>query len=106
MTATEKKFLITGGAGFIGGNFVTKVLREELGKVMVLDKLTYAGHRATLRPWEEHPAYRFVQGDIGDRDLVRRLLKEFQPSYVINLAAESHVDRSIESVPLSSYLYR
>jgi len=68
-----KNFLITGGAGFIGGNFVAKVLREELGKVLVLDKLTYAGHQATLRPWEEHPAYRFVQGDIGDRDLVRRL---------------------------------
>ncbi|MFB0516176.1 MAG: dTDP-glucose 4,6-dehydratase [Candidatus Neomarinimicrobiota bacterium] len=97
MAATGKRFLITGGAGFIGGNFVARVLGEELGEVMVLDKLTYAGHRATLRPWEEHPAYRFVQGDIGDRQLVRRLLKEFQPAYVVNFAAESHVDRSIES---------
>ena len=93
----EKKFLVTGGAGFIGGNFVARVLEAELGEVLVLDRLTYAGHRATLRPWEGHPAYRFVQGDIGDRELVRRLLREFQPTYVVNLAAESHVDRSIES---------
>ena len=97
MTASEKRFLITGGAGFIGGNFVAKVLGEELGRVLVLDKLTYAGHRATLRPWEGHPAYRFVQGDIGDRELVRRLLQEFRPTYIVNFAAESHVDRSIES---------
>ncbi|MQY64644.1 MAG: NAD-dependent epimerase/dehydratase family protein, partial [Calditrichaeota bacterium] len=79
-----KRFLITGGAGFIGGNFVAKVLREELGKVLVLDKLTYAGHRATLRPWEGHPAYHFVQGDIGDRQLVQRLLPEFRPTYIVN----------------------
>ncbi len=97
MAASEKRFLVTGGAGFIGGNFVAKVLGEQLGEVLVLDKLTYAGHRATLRPWEGHPAYRFVQGDIGDRDLVRRLLQEFRPTYVVNFAAESHVDRSIES---------
>jgi len=97
MVASGKRFLITGGAGFIGGNFVAKVLGEELGTALVLDKLTYAGHQATLRPWEEHTAYRFVQGDIGDRDLVRRLLGEFRPTFVVNFAAESHVDRSIES---------
>ncbi len=97
MPVTENNFLITGGAGFIGGNFVAKVLEEELGQVLVLDKLTYAGHRATLRRWEKHPAYRFVEGDIGDRQLVHQLLEEFRPRYIVNFAAESHVDRSIES---------
>ncbi len=97
MTETTHKFFITGGAGFIGGNFVHKVLGAELGQVLVLDRLTYAGHRATLRPWEGHPAFDFVHGDIGDRVLVRRLLKDFQPTYLVNFAAESHVDRSIES---------
>ena len=97
MAASENRFLITGGAGFIGGNFVARVLGEELGQVLVLDKLTYAGHRATLRPWEGHPAYRFVQGDIGDRELVTQLFEGFRPNYIVNFAAESHVDRSIES---------
>ncbi|UCD37723.1 MAG: dTDP-glucose 4,6-dehydratase [Fidelibacterota bacterium] len=97
MAPPDNRFLITGGAGFIGGNFVAKVLDENLGKVLVLDKLTYAGHRATLRDWEGREAYQFVEGDIGDRGLVHRLLKEFKPTYVINFAAESHVDRSIES---------
>ena len=97
MAATNHKFLITGGAGFIGGNFVAKVLGEGVGEVLVLDKLTYAGHRATLRPWEQHPSYRFVRGNIGDRPLVDRIFKEFRPTAVVNFAAESHVDRSIES---------
>ena len=97
MTTTTNKFFITGGAGFIGGNFVHKVLGAELGPVLVLDRLTYAGHRATLRSWEGHPAFRFVRGDIGDRALVRQLLKDFQPTFLVNFAAESHVDRSIES---------
>ncbi len=91
------KFLVTGGAGFIGGNFVARVLGAEMGPVLVLDKLTYAGHRATLRRWEDNSAYRFVQGDIGDRRLVTQLLAEFRPTFVVNFAAESHVDRSIES---------
>ncbi len=96
MTTTQRRFLVTGGAGFIGGNFVAQLLREETGKVLVLDKLTYAGHLATLRPWEDHPDFRFVQGDIADRELVSRLLAEFNPTYIVNFAAESHVDRSIE----------
>ena len=97
MSKSTRKFLITGGAGFIGGNFVGKVLGENLGEVLVLDKLTYAGHLATLKSWVDNSAYRFVKGDIGDRQLVRQLLREYQPDYVINFAAESHVDRSIES---------
>lgn len=91
------RYLVTGGAGFIGGNFVAKALREQLGAVLVLDKLTYAGHRATLNVWEQSPDYKFIKGDIGDRLLVRELLGEFRPTVIVNFAAESHVDRSIES---------
>ncbi|UCH10858.1 MAG: dTDP-glucose 4,6-dehydratase [Fidelibacterota bacterium] len=94
---SHRRFLVTGGAGFIGGNFVAKVLSEELGEVLVLDKFTYAGHRATLSGWEGHRAFRLVEGDIGDRKLARQLLLDFQPTYLVNFAAESHVDRSIES---------
>ncbi|MFC1618424.1 dTDP-glucose 4,6-dehydratase [Candidatus Neomarinimicrobiota bacterium] len=97
MTDNRRRFLVTGGAGFIGGNFVAKVMGENLGEILVLDKLTYAGHLATLKSWEGNSAYRFVKGDIGDRELVHRLLREFQPMYIVNFAAESHVDRSIES---------
>jgi len=97
MTDEKKRFLVTGGAGFIGGNFVHKLMREELGEVLVLDKLTYAGHPATLRPFEGQRTFRLVEGDIGDRGLVADLLKEFRPTYLVNFAAESHVDRSIES---------
>ena len=91
------RFLVTGGAGFIGSNFVAKLMSENLGQVLVLDKLTYAGHLATLRRWEGHAGFRFVQGDIGDRLTVRRLLADFTPDAVVNFAAESHVDRSIDS---------
>ncbi len=93
----KKKFLVTGGAGFIGGNFVGKLLGEESGQVLVLDKLTYAGHLITLERWAENPDYQFVEGDIADSELVGRLLKEFKPDYLVNFAAESHVDRSIDS---------
>jgi dTDP-glucose 4,6-dehydratase len=95
--ATQRRFLVTGGAGFIGGNFVAKILGDKLGEVLVLDRFTYAGHRATLREWEGSGAFRLVEGDIGDRELVRNLISEFRPTYVVNFAAESHVDRSIES---------
>ncbi len=91
------RFLVTGGAGFIGGNFVAKILREEVGEILVLDLLTYAGHKATLSAWENHPNFRFVEGDIGDATLVEKLLKDFRPTYIVNFAAESHVDRSIEA---------
>lgn len=90
------KILVTGGAGFIGGNFVHKLLSENVGQVLVLDKLTYAGHRITLAEWESDERYQFFEGDIGDRPLVKRLLTEFRPNAVVNFAAESHVDRSID----------
>ena len=87
--------LVTGGAGFIGGNFVLDWIAGCDEPVVNLDKLTYAGNRETLASLEGHPQHIFVQGDIGDQALVERLLAQHQPRAVINFAAESHVDRSI-----------
>ena len=88
-------WLVTGGAGFIGGNFVLEaVARGE--RVVNLDALTYAGNRDTLASLEGNPEHVFVHGDIGDRALVARLLAEHRPDAVVNFAAESHVDRSID----------
>jgi len=87
--------LVTGGAGFIGGNFVLDWIASCDESVVNLDKLTYAGNRETLASLEGHPRHTFVQGDIGDQALVERLLAEHRPRAVINFAAESHVDRSI-----------
>ena len=88
-------WLVTGGAGFIGGNFVLEAVRSGV-RVINLDLLTYAGNRDTVAPLEGHPDHLFVQGDIGDGALVQRLLEEHRPDAVINFAAESHVDRSID----------
>ena len=87
--------LVTGGAGFIGGNFVLDWIAGCDEPVVNLDKLTYAGNLETLASLKGNPRHTFVQGDIGDRALVERLLAEHQPRAVINFAAESHVDRSI-----------
>ena len=87
--------LVTGGAGFIGANFVLDWLNGNDEAVINLDKLTYAGNLQTLASLENDPRHLFVQGDIGDRTLVGRLLQEHQVRAVINFAAESHVDRSI-----------
>ncbi|MGV8803659.1 MAG: dTDP-glucose 4,6-dehydratase [Polaromonas sp.] len=89
--------LVTGGAGFIGGNFVLDWLAQSTEPVVNLDKLTYAGNLETLAPLEGDARHTFVQGDIGDSALVARLLAEHRPRAVINFAAESHVDRSIHS---------
>jgi dTDP-glucose 4,6-dehydratase len=90
-------WLVTGGAGFIGCNFVRMALAPERRcRVVVLDKLTYAGHLASLRDVEGDPRYAFVRGDIADRDTVERVLREHRPTAIVNFAAESHVDRSIE----------
>ncbi|SIP88311.1 dTDP-glucose 4,6-dehydratase [Solilutibacter tolerans] len=88
-------WLVTGGAGFIGGNFVLEAVRDGV-KVINLDALTYAGNLDTLSALNENPSHVFVKGDIGDRALVAKLLAEYQPDAVINFAAESHVDRSID----------
>lgn len=92
-----RRYLVTGGAGFIGSALVRHLIAETAHQVVVLDKLTYAGNRESLAPVAGNPRYRFVRGDIGDRALVGRLLAEFQPDAIIHLAAESHVDRSIET---------
>ena len=88
-------WLVTGGAGFIGGNFVLQAVRDGI-TVVNLDALTYAGNRDTLAALEGDARHVFVHGDIGDAQLVARLLREHQPDAVINFAAESHVDRSID----------
>lgn len=90
--------LVTGGAGFIGSNFIFYWLKHHPeDQVVCLDKLTYAGNLATLVPVMDHPNFRFVRGDICDRAAVDRIFEEEQPQAVINFAAESHVDRSIQA---------
>ena len=87
--------LVTGGAGFIGGNFVLGWMSEHDEAVVNIDKLTYAGNLETLKSLGGDPRHIFVQGDIGDSSLLDRLLAEHRPRAVVNFAAESHVDRSI-----------
>ena len=87
--------LVTGGAGFIGSNFVLDWCAATAEPVINLDKLTYAGNQQNLASLTANPTHVFVQGDIGDTDLVEQLLKTHQPRAIVNLAAESHVDRSI-----------
>lgn len=92
----NKAILVTGGAGFIGANFVEYFLEENKDILLVnLDKLTYAGDLANLKEAEGNPNYKFVQGDICDRELVNKLFKEYDFRGVIHFAAESHVDNSI-----------
>jgi len=87
--------LVTGGAGFIGSNFILQWMASESAAILNLDKLTYAGNPNNLRAVEAHPRYRFERGDIVDRDFLRELLRREQPCAIIHFAAESHVDRSI-----------
>ncbi len=87
--------LVTGGAGFIGANFILDWFAQSDEPIVNLDKLTYAGNLQNLTSLDNNPRHIFVHGDIGDSQLVSRLLKQHQPRAIINLAAESHVDRSI-----------
>ena len=90
------KVLVTGGAGFIGANFVHYWAKQYPDDhIVVLDALTYAGNQANLETMSESPAYSFVHGDIGDPELVKRLLADEQTDTIVHFAAESHVDRSI-----------
>ncbi len=91
----SKTILVTGGAGFIGSNFVHDCLAATDYRIVNLDKLTYAGNPENLKAFKESPEHIFVRGDIGDVALLNKLLERYQPEAVLNFAAESHVDRSI-----------
>ena len=93
------KYLVTGGAGFIGANFVKYLLKThgDNVRIMVLDALTYAGNMLTIKDDIEKRGVEFVRGDIADRALVEKIIADFDPDYIVNFAAESHVDRSIEN---------
>ena len=92
-----KKVLVTGGAGFIGSNFIEHILNDDEVFVYNLDKLTYAGNLDNLKTIENHQRYHFIQGDICDRNLVESLFTKHQITDVIHFAAESHVDNSIKN---------
>ncbi|MEO8746931.1 MAG: dTDP-glucose 4,6-dehydratase [Rhodanobacter sp.] len=94
-SAPPQTLLVTGGAGFIGANFVMQAVADGL-RVVNLDKLTYAGNLDSLATLSANPNHVFVHGDIGDRGLVTRTLASFQPTAIVHFAAESHVDRSID----------
>lgn len=91
------KIFITGGAGFIGSAVIRFLLRETNSQVLNLDKLTYAGNHSSLDAVQHSPSYVFVKGDASDGALVSRIFQEFQPQIVMHFAAETHVDRSIDS---------
>ena len=93
----SQTIIVTGGAGFIGSNFVRLALSETDSRLIVLDKLTYAGNLANIAELVDQHRLHFVEGDIADRHLVERLFQDYKPSAVVNFAAESHVDRSIDS---------
>lgn len=92
------KIVVTGGAGFIGGNFVHFMLKKYPSyKIVCLDLLTYAGNMETLAPVMDNPSFSFVKGDIADRTFIYQLFETEKPDIIVNFAAESHVDRSIEN---------
>ena len=91
----EDLILVTGGAGFIGSNFIHQWLASEPARLLNLDKLTYAGNLGNLRSVESHAHCSFQQGDLLDRDLLRRIFSANRPRALVHFAAESHVDRSI-----------
>lgn len=93
-----RKILVTGGAGFIGGNFVHYMLKKYSDyKIICVDALTYAGNMETLEPVLNNPNFKFIKSDISDRESIFKIFEEEKPDVVVNFAAESHVDRSIEN---------
>jgi dTDP-glucose 4,6-dehydratase len=95
-TSMTIRFLVTGGAGFIGSAFVRHVLATTDHHVVVVDKLTYAGNLDSLASVKDHPRFKFVRADVADAAKMRAALADFQPDVILHLAAESHVDRSID----------
>src|SRR5579862_1700790 len=95
MTRYAHPIVVTGGAGFIGSNFILHWLSQNKGRVINFDLLTYAGNLGNLASLKGNPDHVFVKGDIGDRETVDRLLSQYRPAAVVHFAAESHVDRSI-----------
>jgi dTDP-glucose 4,6-dehydratase len=91
-----ESIVITGGAGFIGSNFVRLALEKTPWRVVVFDNLTYAGNLLSLAGVSEHPRFQFVKGDIADREAVQSLFRDVRPLRLVNFAAETHVDRSID----------
>jgi dTDP-glucose 4,6-dehydratase len=92
----SQRFLVTGGAGFIGSAVVRKLIRETPHQVLVVDKLTYAGNLESLEPVAQDIRYRFERADIADSPRMKSVLEKFEPDVIMHLAAESHVDRSID----------
>lgn len=96
MTRSQRRFLVTGGAGFIGSAVVRHIIGSTADGVLVVDKLTYAGNLESLAPVADDPRYAFVRADIVDADKMREVFADYRPDVVMHLAAESHVDRSID----------
>src|SRR5687768_9004208 len=96
MAAEAMRFLVTGGAGFIGSSVVRHLIASSNHSVLVVDKLTYAGNLDSLKPVAADPRFSFVQADIVDAALMRKTIAGFAPDVIMHLAAESHVDRSID----------
>src|SRR5689334_11469428 len=94
---SNKPILVTGGAGFIGSNFVRLAIQDKKVRTTVLDKLTYAGHKENFEGLERDSNFEFVFGDIMDQERISDLMNSLRPAAILNFAAESHVDRSIDS---------
>ena len=91
----QSRIIVTGGAGFIGSNFILQEMQDGSASILNLDKLTYAGNLHNLESISGESRYEFVHGDIGNRAEVKGLLERFRPGAIVHFAAESHVDRSI-----------
>ena len=92
-----KTYLVSGGAGFIGSNFVRSIIKKSDIKVINIDNLTYAGSISTIKDLLKYSNHKFIKTDIGNIKKIKYILKKYKPDFVINFAAETHVDRSIDN---------